>query len=407
MFCYSGTDQYELVVWNLLTGESNTVPNIPAASAGAATQPSWFSNGSDILFTGGPAFGARVCLIKPDGSDLRFLTDGSQDMVWPHAPTNSDWIVCHPVYGYVRLLHPDGSVLTNLPFRLSHTRASRDGRYVIGSNWAVPTYQSDEFLYDVITGVLTNLTAWFRPSGAAFTHSDISPDNSRIVFSGNGDIWTMNIDGGNPVNITTEWPWDCGTPTWTPDGKFILFLCQNQVWAMRPDGSGKVALTQGPANKQGPADLFMLPPTFTEQPVSRTVSSGETVTLNAGMTGSGPFAFQWQFNGIDIVGATNGILVLENLTAENAGAYRVVVNGFGSAISEPFNVSVLEMYLMPGLKLTGAAGVNYRIEFTTDLNNPSGWTELETITLTASPHWYVDQSAAGQPRRFYRAISVD
>lgn len=401
------TDQNQLVVWNMMTGESNTVPNIPAASTGVASQPSWFSNGDDILFTAGPAFHARVALVKPDGSDLRFLTDGSQDIVWPYAPTNGCWIVCHPVYGYVRLLNPDGSLRTNLPFRLSHTRASRDCRYIIGSNWAVPTYQSDEFLYDLRTGVLTNLTAWFRPSTVAFRHADISPDNTRIVFSGNGDIWTTTIDGGNPVNLTTDWPLGCDTPTWTPDGKFILFLCESQVWAMRPDGSGKVQLTLGPGAKNGPADLLMLPPSFTVRPASRTASPGETVILSANVAGSGPFTFQWQVNGIDIAGATNASLILRNLSAVNAGAYRVVVHGFGTVVSEPFNVSVLELCMLPGLKLSGPVGLKYRIEFTTELDNPAGWTELETVTLPATSYWYADKSAVGQPRRFYRAIPLD
>ena len=53
-----------------------------------------------------------------------------------------------------------------------------------------------------------------------------APKTGKIVFSsnrdGNSDIWTMNPDGSNPVNLTRDVASDFH-PTWSPTGEQILF----------------------------------------------------------------------------------------------------------------------------------------------------------------------------------------
>ena len=51
-------------------------------------------------------------------------------------------------------------------------------------------------------------------------------------------------------------------------------------------------------------------------------------------TGSPPLSYQWNFNGTNIVGATNTTLMLTNVQASQAGNYQVLVtNLFGSLLS--------------------------------------------------------------------------
>ncbi len=60
-----------------------------------------------------------------------------------------------------------------------------------------------------------------------------SPDGQRIAYAADGgrspnnqayglDIWVMNADGSEPVNLTQS-PKDDADPVWTPDGKRIVF----------------------------------------------------------------------------------------------------------------------------------------------------------------------------------------
>ncbi|MFO1499238.1 MAG: LamG-like jellyroll fold domain-containing protein [Verrucomicrobiota bacterium] len=75
-------------------------------------------------------------------------------------------------------------------------------------------------------------------------------------------------------------------------------------------------------------------PEITQQPRSRTVLPGATATLMVAATGSATFAYQWQFNGANLVGATNASLTITNIQAATAGTYRVTVtNPAGSVTS--------------------------------------------------------------------------
>ncbi len=84
-----------------------------------------------------------------------------------------------------------------------------------------------------------------------------SPDGSRLAFvapgiEGNGlDIWVMDADGGNPVNLTNH-PGDEFDPVWAPDGSRIAFTHHLRdaggspvyalVWS-NPDGTDRTRLS--------------------------------------------------------------------------------------------------------------------------------------------------------------------
>ncbi len=76
------------------------------------------------------------------------------------------------------------------------------------------------------------------------------------------------------------------------------------------------------------------PPVITEQPQSRSVMPGESVTFSVGAEGSGTLLYQWRFNASSLVGATRSSLTMTNVQPTNAGSYSVLVaNAFGSVES--------------------------------------------------------------------------
>jgi serine/threonine-protein kinase len=73
--------------------------------------------------------------------------------------------------------------------------------------------------------------------------AQISPDGTRVAWasmkSGNPDIWVMDIDGGDPVNLTKS-PFHDADAAWSPDGKRITFASNREgdmeIYAMNADG---------------------------------------------------------------------------------------------------------------------------------------------------------------------------
>jgi Tol biopolymer transport system component len=83
-------------------------------------------------------------------------------------------------------------------------------------------------------------------------------DNGRIAFDSfrdgpDVDIWAVNPDGSDPVNLTADSAGADFAGAWSPDGKRIVFLrnpdptaedaTANEVWTMRADGTDRTQLT--------------------------------------------------------------------------------------------------------------------------------------------------------------------
>ena len=155
--------------------------------------------------------------------------------------------------------------------------------------------------------------------------------------------------------------------------------------------------------------VVVQPPGITTPPAGQAFTLGSGVTLGVTAAGTGPLAYQWQFNGANLAGATAATLMLVNLTATNAGAYRVVVtNGAGSATS-----AAADLYFHGDLKfysgtiLAGSVGQQYRVDYA-DVVAPgtTNWLVLTNLTLPSSPYLVIDPGSAGKPQRFYRAVPV-
>jgi formylglycine-generating enzyme required for sulfatase activity len=99
---------------------------------------------------------------------------------------------------------------------------------------------------------------------------------------------------------------------------------------MRTDYLGfRTALSAGPTTE-------LVAPSITASPQAVTVMAGQTARFTVMVAGTAPLAFQWQLNGVDLLGATAANYTVNNAQLANAGEYRVVVsNPAGSVTSTP------------------------------------------------------------------------
>ena len=74
-------------------------------------------------------------------------------------------------------------------------------------------------------------------------------------------------------------------------------------------------------------------PILTSQPVSQSVSLGANVTFQVTTSGAAPLHFQWRFDGLDLVNATNRSLVITNVQVSRGGNYLAVVSNASGSVT--------------------------------------------------------------------------
>ncbi len=134
------------------------------------------------------------------------------------------------------------------------------------------------------------------------------------------------------------------------------------------------------------------PPTILADLTSQNVTEGLNVSFQVSVSGTGPFSYQWFFNGAVLAGATSNVLTLSNVTSSQAGSYQVVVSSaLGKVTSSSASLDVLQASLLRiaaagngaySLSFGGAPNQTYSIQHSTNLN--SAWQVLATATTDSS-----------------------
>ena len=151
-----------------------------------------------------------------------------------------------------------------------------------------------------------------------------------------------------------------------------------------------------------------LSPVIITQPYSRAVKPGANIDFNVQAMGDPPLSYVWKFNGTNISGAANSLLLMTNVQPANVGSYSVQIsNAAGSILSTNANLTLSS--LAPTLNLPkvtsnqfqfslgGVTNSTYVIDASTNLTN---WTPVQTSN---PPYLYIDHASTNSPNRFFRA----
>ena len=102
-------------------------------------------------------------------------------------------------------------------------------------------------------------------------------------------------------------------------------------------------------------------PRIITQPISQSVLPGTEVFFQVNAEGIAPLAYQWQFNGTNLAGATNSIYAIASPQLDDSGSYRIVVmNILGQTTSQEAVLTVIEPVLITSQPIgqTVAPGAN-------------------------------------------------
>lgn len=150
---------------------------------------------------------------------------------------------------------PDGGDKRVIPFPAAYVGWSRDG----SKAWVT---SSDGKLWSMNPDGTGQKLVLDRSGGGAGTPA-LSPDGRLVAFTGFGintdhpEIWLVNSDGSNPHSLTTTTVtsttrngqniiWSVH-PSWTPDGQQLSYAStqggSSNIWVMNSDGSNAIQIT--------------------------------------------------------------------------------------------------------------------------------------------------------------------
>jgi len=242
--------------------------------------PSWSPDGSQIVFHSKRSGQFNLYIMNADGSGLIRLTDHSWEDKDPCWSPDGEWIAFHSYQAgraELFLIKPDGTGLDKVETDITNSGAnsyapnwSTDGTrlaFYSDADGDLDIYKIDLAVVDIFD---ENTFDWVGQNLVQLTNSNgddmspaFSPDGGKIAFhsnrTGHYEIWSMDVDGSNQNQLTTNADGQAVRATWSPDGlklAYAVIAMDNEsaaIWSINRDGTAALKLTDGSALDAAPA----------------------------------------------------------------------------------------------------------------------------------------------------------
>ena len=162
--------------------------------------------------------------------------------------------------------------------------------------------------------------------------------------------------------------------------------------ALVQDADGNFYGTTTAGGPYGKGSIFRMSitsaPQITTQPAGQTAMAGASVAFSVAVFGASPLSYQWQENGSNLAGGGNisgsaaRILSVNNITANDAGTYSVIVsNALGAVTSTG---AVLTVETAPVIQLAALAGGELTLNWSA---TPGQTYQAQSTTNLAAANW--------------------
>ncbi len=238
------------------------------------SQPAWSPDGSQIAFASQREGNNEICIMNADGTNQKCLTHqptpgkkANAKLPQDYSPTWSPDSL-HIAFVSTRTGNSDlwsVNVDGTNPIDLTQSSANNDRPawspdlksivYVSDrdGNTEICVMDASGFNQRCLTNERTPNRKPDKTKGADF-YPAWSPDSQKIAFvstrekNRNKQVFVMNADGSNPINVTKKISAD-DHPTFSPDGTLLVFMSNrdgliNDLYSTNLDGSTQTRLTQ-------------------------------------------------------------------------------------------------------------------------------------------------------------------
>lgn len=282
---------------------------------------------------------------------------------------------------------------TTSSLQLNNVQTTNSGTYLVTVTNSAGSKSASATL--TVNAAATGPSITGQPQSLTVTNG--ASASFTVIAGGTAPLTYQWLKGAAPVLNATNTTYTISAVTTNDAGSYSVVV-SNSVSSLT---SSAATLT------------VLVPPSIVTPPQSLTVSNGLNASFSVVAAGSAPLAYQWDFNGAPLPGATSSSLTITNVQPASQGNYTVVVsNAVNSITSTAAHLTVQTAAAGPfqlgniqtgggflSFDITGPSQTNYVIWTSANL---SVWSRLQTNFSTTGTIHFTDSNAPAQVR-FYKA----